>query len=404
MSDPKNPDEGFKPRLVRNEDDARAQTEVGEDQQQAEEHERALTIFRRHGVSLNRVVQSPLEWFIPGWIPMHGLTVIFGVEGVGKTSIAGLLAALVTIGRRFRGLEIKKPVAPKDVLVFSAEDEPGQWAERIEACGGDTSRVHLLDKFPRDRCKQKGCERKCIGHPVDYFDMDFVRAAVGACNVGLVIFESMTKFTRGASTSSYEQMYRALSPLADLSMGIGVPMLMSYHANKKTDIASSERVQGTRAINAVARSVLMVSPHPDAEEQDKDLLLMSRVKGNARKEKQSICFERLSASEDTGYAVFVGMEDMDADTVSACNDQNVRKKFNGGAYSKHERAKETRSRIHERLKAGKLWSKDIPIEAETLGVSIPTFKRHLKSLSDQNHASNLKCKEAGGYFWISTKN
>src|SRR5947209_1514424 len=85
---------------------------------------------------------QPLCWLWPGRIPLHILTILEGEPGLGKSLFTLDLAARVTTGQPMpdgspgiQGSVVL--IAPKDAIHEAIKP-------RIEAAGGDPSRIHLI--------------------------------------------------------------------------------------------------------------------------------------------------------------------------------------------------------------------------------------------------------------------
>ena len=89
----------------------------------------------------SNVQRKPVRWLWKGWVPLKMMTLLIGLPGQGKTTMAEWLAAMTTLGLLEGDLYGK----PSDVLVVSYED---QWEEtlrpRLEAVDADLDRVRFL--------------------------------------------------------------------------------------------------------------------------------------------------------------------------------------------------------------------------------------------------------------------
>lgn len=87
------------------------------------------------------VEYTPPKWLIKPYVQIGKGTLIQADPGTGKTAFACAVAAAVTTGGAICGLPVE---IPGDVLMLSVEDDLGVLRGRIEANGGDVSRVHFL--------------------------------------------------------------------------------------------------------------------------------------------------------------------------------------------------------------------------------------------------------------------
>src|SRR5262245_46193666 len=86
---------------------------------------------------------EPMEWPWRYKIPRSKLTLLVGDPGLGKSLLTTYLASMVTRGGDW-------PVSgtystPGDVIWLSAEDDAADTLRpRVEAAGGDLSRIHIV--------------------------------------------------------------------------------------------------------------------------------------------------------------------------------------------------------------------------------------------------------------------
>ena len=105
--------------------------------QQDSRQQRVAKLF----VNALDVEYTPPQWLIKPYIQMGKGTLIQADPGTGKTAFACAVAAAVSTGGSVCGLPVE---IPGDVLMLSVEDDLGVLRGRIEANGGDVSRVHFL--------------------------------------------------------------------------------------------------------------------------------------------------------------------------------------------------------------------------------------------------------------------
>src|SRR5262249_13863330 len=93
---------------------------------------------------LDTVTAREVEWLWPGRIPQCKLVVIGGDPGLGKSQLTMDIVARVTTGKPWpdeSGL-----AALGNALVLNAEDDAADTIRpRIDAMGGDPSRVFIID-------------------------------------------------------------------------------------------------------------------------------------------------------------------------------------------------------------------------------------------------------------------
>jgi predicted ATP-dependent serine protease len=155
------------------------------------------------------------------WLPLGGLTLLGGREGVGKTTIAYGIAARVTRGTlpgSFHG-------TPKSVVVAATEDA---WEQtilpRLVAAGADLDCVFRVDTITPD------------GYPEGLSlpeDVAGLRLICEDEDVALVLLDPLIG-TVGKALDSHKDadVRRALEPLSRLAHDVGVSLLGLIHVNK----------------------------------------------------------------------------------------------------------------------------------------------------------------------------
>ena len=87
---------------------------------------RAREVIARPASQISR---QPIEWLIPGRVPLGMVTVLSGIGGLGKSTLTALWAA----------------ENPGVTLIATAEDSLGATVRpRLEAAGADLERVHFV--------------------------------------------------------------------------------------------------------------------------------------------------------------------------------------------------------------------------------------------------------------------
>src|SRR6266566_9204945 len=96
-----------------------------------------------HGVLLSNIKSKQLHWLWEKRIPRGKLTTLDGDPGLGKSLLTLDLAARITTGRP---MPDGTPGVQGSVLLIALEDRAADTIKpRIEAAGGDPSRIRLLD-------------------------------------------------------------------------------------------------------------------------------------------------------------------------------------------------------------------------------------------------------------------
>jgi hypothetical protein len=209
------------------------------------------------------------------WIPLGGIVLLAGREGLGKSTQAAKIGAAITRGTlpgQFYG-------TPKSVIVAAGEDAWEQTiVPRFVAHGADMSRVLRVDVTTSDGQAQQ------LELPADN------RALYQACqiyDVALIILDPlMTVVGAKLDTHKDADVRRALGPLRDMAEAAQVTVLGLIHVSKSKDEDLLTRVMASRAFTAVARAVLFcarqASEQDDSEDQDDgpETYLFGQIKNN----------------------------------------------------------------------------------------------------------------------------
>lgn len=213
--------------------------------QQDSQQQRVAKLF----VNASDVEYTPPQWLLKPYIQMGKGTLIQADPGTGKTAFACAVAAAVTTGGSICGLPVENP---GDVLMLSVEDDLGVLRGRIEANGGDVSRVHFLAGASQLR-----------------MDSPEIETAIQMYHAKLLIFDPLQAFL-----GSKVDMFRAnetrpvLSRLFDTCGRNGCACVIIAHMSKST-LGKSPVNQslGSVDIPAAMRSVIQIVRNPDQDDE-----------------------------------------------------------------------------------------------------------------------------------------
>jgi putative DNA primase/helicase len=212
-------------------------------------------------VRLRDVQSEPVRWLWPSWLAYGLLTILGGYGGDGKST---LLMSLVATLSRGGVLPDGKRAPVVNTLILSAEDD-AQYAirPRLEAHHADLDRITLL----------KGAEGE--GGKTKWFnirkDIDVMREVIEAEDIGLVIIDPLSSYMPKADRNSEGDVRDALMPLQVLMEETRVAVIGVMHVGKAdSQRRAAQRLLGSTAFTALARSVWMVHDLPDEHQPDYD--------------------------------------------------------------------------------------------------------------------------------------
>ena len=211
-----------------------------------------------------------IHWLWPGWLAAGKLHILGGQPGTGKTTLAILIAAIVTQGGRWPdGIT----ALAGNVVIWSGEDDPADTLlPRLIASGADPSRVFFVTGV------QERGEHRAFDPAKD---MPALRTAIATIkNVRLIIVDPIVSAVQGDSHKNAETR-RGLAPLVELASEIGAALVGITHFSKGTSGREPiERTTGSLAFGALARIVLIAAKEPDGEDGTDGRRIFARAKSN----------------------------------------------------------------------------------------------------------------------------
>jgi hypothetical protein len=214
-------------------------------------------------VRASRVQPRRLRWLWHRRVPVGGLALLAGREGLGKSTLAVDLAAHITRG----DLPGERHGQPANVVYIASEDSRDHViVPRLLAAGADLNRVIFLDALDDD-----GFEDRLV------LPLDTLRLAevVDEHDVALVVLDAATSVIDGRLDGDKDrQMRQALEAIGRMADRTGTAVLGIVHFGKRQDGDTGKLILGTIAWSQVARSVLAVAP------DDEGNLVVSTTKAN----------------------------------------------------------------------------------------------------------------------------
>jgi len=201
----------------------------------------------------SQLTPENVEWFEDGLIPLRVVTLVAGVDGVGKSTILYTKAALATRGElpgAFYG-------TPVNVVIASVEDHPQSVIlPRLIAAGADLDRVHII------KVEVDGLDGE-INLPDD---LPAVSEAVASVEARLLIIDPLIAYMPLNIDSHKAQHIRSvIAPLARLAEDERLAVAAVVHFNGSPSADVRTRISGSKAIRDAARSVIVCGEDPDDE-------------------------------------------------------------------------------------------------------------------------------------------
>ncbi|WP_339487839.1 AAA family ATPase [Pseudomonas sp. EL_65y_Pfl2_R95] len=223
--------------------------------------------WRAELTTASSIVPVPIHWLWPGWIARGKLTVLAGAGGSGKTTLAMSLIGTLTSGGRWPDGEHCSTAS--NALIWSSEDDPADTLiPRLMAAGANLERVHII----QGRINALG-DREPFDPATDF---DLLRDAVEVIGgASLLLLDPVVNVVKGDMHRAND-VRRALQAVVDFAEAHSCAVLGISHFSKGSGGSSpADRVIGSQAFGALARTVLVA-----AKQEDSDVRVLARAKSN----------------------------------------------------------------------------------------------------------------------------
>jgi putative DNA primase/helicase len=208
-----------------------------------------------------------IRWLWPGWLAKGKLHILAGAGGTGKTTLLlGLIATITTGGLWPDG---SRCTEPGNALIWSSEDDPADTlVPRLAAAGADLTRVHII----QGRINAQG-----DADPFDPAnDIALLRATAHEIGgVSLLMLDPIVSAVKGDMHKAND-VRRALQGVVDFAeQNLCAVVGISHFAKGGAGSSPADRVIGSQAFSALARTVLVA-----AKQEDSDQRVLARAKSN----------------------------------------------------------------------------------------------------------------------------
>ena len=253
-----------------------------------------MTARRLHLTSAADLEARRVSWLVADLIPLGKVTVLAGAPGLGKSLYTAHLAAAASTGSAPGDLLHRV----SDVLIVSAEDDPEDTIKpRLLAAEAACDRVHVVDV--REIDAHGAAVPTIVQLPGDVAQL---HDHVVRLDARLVVLDPVAALLDGDYSAYREQDVRAaLAPLKLMAEETGCAVVLVMHVNKAEGSDPLRRIGNSGAFTALARSVLLLGPDPEDEEDDRgDRRVLTVVKGNVRHTGTDGLALRIASSTITG--------------------------------------------------------------------------------------------------------
>lgn len=242
----------------------------------------------------DQLVERPVAWLWPGFLPMGKLVLIDGDPGDGKSVMTCDLAARLSRGGTLPD-GTRSPLGPISSVMISAEDDPEDTIKpRLRVAGADLRRITLITGGSAENS------------PFDLgTDLDALEAHITENKIGLCVIDPLMAFLPGTvDTHRDADVRRALHPLSRMAMRTGCVILIVRHMTKGRTKAITAG-GGSIGIIGAARVGYMIAPHPEDESQR----VMSCVKINVARRPEPLAYKIVPCPETPDAPMIEWSED-----------------------------------------------------------------------------------------------
>lgn len=313
------------------------------------------------------VEARPIDWLWPERVARGKLTMLAGHPGLGKSQVTISIAATVSTGGRWplKAGETK----PGRVVFLSAEDDPADTIRpRMEAVGADLSRVIVLDAVSAKTAEGQETQRTFhLGSDLQRLE----NLIAGFADVALIVIDPISSYLGGTDTHRNADVRSVLAPLSDLAEKHRVAVICVSHLNKGRSGRAIERVTGSMAFVAAARSAYGVVEDPE----DGDRRLLLPTKNNLAKGGDGLAFRVEGVTLPSGIETSRVVWDPEPVTITA--DEAFAAESNFEEQSALASAKEF---LEVLLAEGAVPAKEVFRQANDNGHSTSTIRRAKKTM------------------------
>jgi hypothetical protein len=252
--------------------------------------------------SLRVIAERPPEWRVDGILGTDDYGVLAGPKGVGKTFALIDLAVAVALGERWFD---RFPTSATRVLVMTSEDSRARLWRRADA---------VARSLKRDPGELEGT---LFIHPTSFSVMNDLYRLEGEFDTvrpGLALLDPAYRYMSGVRAQLFD-MGAVLTPLQELCLSAGAPLLVGHHYNRRDGAAREERISGAGLLEW-ARLVITATAPPRRDDAP-DVTIAFEITGNAIDPLSFRIRRRVEALDDSPdpelrYAVDVVAEGADA--------------------------------------------------------------------------------------------
>ena len=187
--------------------------------------------------------ESSVRWLVDHLLPLGGLSMMVSQPKVGKSTLAGSLAACVAAGGEWIG----RPTRRGNALICSLEESPSSVKNRLLRLGADD--VLITDLRDEATGKLPPPAERIAG----------LRRTARAIDARLVVVDTLQRLVAVADGNDYSQSTAALEPLIELARGMPDGHLLLLHHSRKSGGEHGAEALGSTALAGSVDTVLSLA-------------------------------------------------------------------------------------------------------------------------------------------------
>ena len=256
------------------------------------------------------------------------LSIVAGHPGFGKSFFTHWLASRVSVGGRVPFQDANFPLG--DVLLLASEDGPGDTIRpRLEACGADLTRIHVVEGVSEQTPEGKRIARMVrLDRDIAGLRQTLAQRRDEGRPVVLIVVDVLDSYLGKTDAWKSTEVRAVLGPFAAMAAEFNACVIGVSHLNKAGSGPAVTRAAGSMAFVGLARSAWLVCMDPEdvlAPTGTSNRRLLIQTKNNLSPAQRSLGF----AITDAGL-IFTDESDVTADAALARPDKRDDKKDRGG--------------------------------------------------------------------------
>ena len=221
-----------------------------------------MDVQEEWAISLANVTAKPRDWLWRPRIPAGELTLIAGIQGIGKSTAVIDLLARITTGKKWPDGEAN---SVGNVVLLSAEDNlQSTIRPRFDAAMADLKRIYVVRGAP-----SKAKKGKLLPFDLGRDLSNLVYLAETVKNIRAICIDPVGSYLGDIDVHRENSVRNVMYALkADLAEKYGIAVLGIVHLRKGgTDDSALSRILGSVAFTAAARCVWGVAQDEDDPER-----------------------------------------------------------------------------------------------------------------------------------------